>query len=958
MQVEVLEDRQLLATIVVNTTADNTAPAATLSLRQAIELSDGTLALSALTPQEQAQVSGGGNGTGVIDFNIPTTDPGYNPATGVWTIAPKSALPAITTNSALLNGYTQPGASKNTLVRGDNAKLAIAINGAGLGKVNGLTINSQFTQVSGLDIENFGGAGIVVQLGNSDVWGCFIGTDPTGETAAPNGNGVVLEGSGINIGGGTGDTEANRNVISGNSGPGAGYGIYVPDQADNPLNTTPNFNFVQDSYIGTDATGTKALGNSAAGVGDFGSGDIYGNTDTTGDNGIPNLISGNGDGGLKVTGSVTIGGNYIGTDVTGLVALGNGPAGFGIIDLAAGNTAVTTLISSNVVSGNAQTGIEIDGGSQSQSQYTISANKIGTKPDATGVLGNGGAGLELNSVENATVTGNVLGGNNIGLQVTGSGPDVEHNVFQENYIGGIDVGPTNTVELPNTTYGVLLTSAIGNVFGGTSPGNGNTIAFNGGDGIHVSGGQQDQFTQNSIFANGGAGIKLVSGANHSAKPPVLTWTPVTGETLTLDGTLTGSPNVSYTVEIFSNPSAPAAGHEQGETFIQDVTVKTDGSGKGSISLNEPDAFYTATATDPSGDTSGFSNAAGTSLQPATVTTVSASPNPSSLGEQVTFTAVVTPPGLQGTPTGTVTFTIDGQPQTPVPLSVVGGIDEAQFVTSALAAGQHSVSAAYSGDENFSASTGSLPTQTVTSSNFHATTTTLTSSLDPSTAGQQVTFTAVVTAPGFQGTPTGTVTFSIDGRPQTPVSLHAASGYAEATISIATLTPGTHKISAIYNGDATFAASAVVNPLIQTVNVIHNVYQPPPLVTMETVQVLRNKKHRVVEIIVGFSGELNAGRADSMSEYRLVRAVKRGLFTAKLANVIKLRSAVYNGTSDTVTLTPNKPFALTNPVQLQVSGDPPSGLDDVLGRLLDANDDFQPGGTAVAVLRRHSHTIDA
>ena len=126
-------------------------------------------------------------------------------------------------------------------------------------------------------------------------------------------------------------------------------------------------------------------------------------------------------------------------------------------------------------------------------------------------------GLLLNSVENASVDGNVIGGNNIGLQLTGSGPDVEQNVFYGNQIGD---GGLGTIALPNTSYGVSLTSAIGNFFGPTTSGGGNVIAFNGGVGIHVSGGQQNQFTQNSIFANAGAGIKLVSGGEpvrHSAR---------------------------------------------------------------------------------------------------------------------------------------------------------------------------------------------------------------------------------------------------------------------------------------------------------------------------------------------------------------------------------------------------------------------------------------------------------
>ena len=85
MWVEVLEDRQLLATITVNTTADGTTPNSTLSLRQAIEVSDGTLAVSSLSAQEQAQVSGAVGTSNTIGFNIPTTDSGYDSATGVWT---------------------------------------------------------------------------------------------------------------------------------------------------------------------------------------------------------------------------------------------------------------------------------------------------------------------------------------------------------------------------------------------------------------------------------------------------------------------------------------------------------------------------------------------------------------------------------------------------------------------------------------------------------------------------------------------------------------------------------------------------------------------------------------------------------------------------------------------------------------------------------------------------------
>src|SRR5262249_30620221 len=128
MQVELLEDRQLLSLITVNTTADDATADATLSLREAIEISDGTLPISSLSKQEQAQVSGDVASNNMIMFNIPTTDSGYDPTTGVWTIQVHSELPAITTNAANINGFTQPGSTVGNQFQKD--KFTIAISGA------------------------------------------------------------------------------------------------------------------------------------------------------------------------------------------------------------------------------------------------------------------------------------------------------------------------------------------------------------------------------------------------------------------------------------------------------------------------------------------------------------------------------------------------------------------------------------------------------------------------------------------------------------------------------------------------------------------------------------------------------------------------------------------------------------------------------------------------------------
>ena len=390
MLVEMLEDRQLLSTIMVNTTADDTTPDSTLSLREAIEVSNGTLKVSSLSTQEQALVSGTVGSTNTIDFNIPTTDPGYNATTGVWTIAVKSELPTITTNAAIINGYSQPGASKNTLAQGDNAKLAIAINSTSSFAADGLTLDQQGSQVFGLDIENFAADGVLITAGgNAQVAGCFIGTDPTGEIAAPNGAGVAIENSFNTIGGpGVGD----RNVISGNNGVGDGGGVYLPKKQLNPLGLTPTGNLIENNYIGVDASGTKAIAN-LTGVTDYGSGNTYGGTTAgTRERDLGKFLRWS----EVLRDRITIEGNEIGTDATGNVALGNGNSGNGILNNQLSAGTYTINISNNLISGN-NDGIYVLQDPGSQTTYTITNNLIGTNAAGTAALGNTGAGTRISS---------------------------------------------------------------------------------------------------------------------------------------------------------------------------------------------------------------------------------------------------------------------------------------------------------------------------------------------------------------------------------------------------------------------------------------------------------------------------------------------------------------------------------------------------------------------------------
>jgi subtilisin-like proprotein convertase family protein len=180
----------------------------------------------------------------------------------------------------------------------------------------------------------------------------------------------------------------------------------------------------------------------------------------------------------------------------------------------------------------------------------------------------------------------------------------------------------------------------------------------------------------------------------------------------------------------------------------------------------------------------------------TTTAVSSSVNPSTVGQSVTFTATVTSGGNPVT-TGTVDF-IDGA--TDLALDVrLNGSGQATFTTSTLAEGTHPITASYDGTPAFQPSSG-LVTQVVQKA---ATSTVVTSSVNPSTVGESVTFTATVTTAGSPVT-TGTVDFLVDAVPA--VSGVVLDGSGQATFTTSSLPAGTHAVQANYTGTAALAAS--------------------------------------------------------------------------------------------------------------------------------------------------------
>jgi hypothetical protein len=188
---------------------------------------------------------------------------------------------------------------------------------------------------------------------------------------------------------------------------------------------------------------------------------------------------------------------------------------------------------------------------------------------------------------------------------------------------------------------------------------------------------------------------------------------------------------------------------------------------------------------------------------ATTTTQSSSPNPSTYGEAVKFTAAVTS-SLGAPPNGETVSFMKGK--TVLGTGTLSG-GSAGFTTSTLPVGTNAIVAVYGGDSKFASSTSKAVSQVVSKA---TTMTTLASSLNPSKVGQSVTFTASV-KPQFGGTVTGTATFDDGTMVLKTVTL--SGGLAKFTTS--TLASGSHTIKATYNGSAGFDGSSAT--LTQTVN---------------------------------------------------------------------------------------------------------------------------------------------
>ncbi len=562
----------------------------------------------ACTLREAITAANANPGADIIAFNIP--------GSVLHTISPTSNLPTIS-ETLTIDGYTQPGASENTLPGGENAVLLIELNGTS-STAAVFRFFAPDCVIRGLVINRSGLVGIDARDNNLVIEGNFIGTNAAGTADLGNFS------AGIHIfGGATGSLvggllPAARNLISGNGGA----GIFIDS-----LFGVSSDTLVEGNFIGTDISGTIGLENGFHGVVVAGSHDntIGGTTASA-----RNVIAGNEGAGVFIkTGSTDnlVLGNYIGTDVTGTASLRNGERGVEIDDSSNNTIGGTTAGARNIIAANS-TGVLIANGATGN---VVQGNYIGT--DVTGMVDLGSDDLEGVMIDNSPGNliggavpgaGNLISGNFANVEIASAGST--GNLIQGNFIG---TDATGSAGLDFFGPGILLAGGSGTIIGGPA-GSGNIIAFNGGGGgVAVAAASTgNNIFGNSIFANEGIGINLIGGmedangvtandfpdsdvgANNLQNYPVISRIAIDGQDRSVEGSLTSNPNTDYVLDFYSNSEADASGYGEGETWLGSLDVHTNAQSAADFSfLLDPSSrgrFITATATDPAGNTSEFS----------------------------------------------------------------------------------------------------------------------------------------------------------------------------------------------------------------------------------------------------------------------------------------------------------------------------------------------------------------
>jgi hypothetical protein len=344
----------------------------------------------------------------------------------------------------------------------------------------------------------------------------------------------------------------------------------------------PTQNYIAGNLIGTDASGMNALGNVGPGV--------YLATDS-GQNyvGNRNIISGNITNGIEDDGNAnTLVGNYIGTNAFGTAALPNGCDGILLFD--ASNTLVgfSGPASRNVISGNGLPGgcsgsgygVDVSGATTGAQ---IEGNYIGTSSSGATALGNLAAGIILQGTSNHTQVGGFTAA---AKNVVSGNADDGIDALDSGYdtIAGNFIGTNagGTGPLGNVNFGVYVTSSNSRI-------GENVIAFNGAktalDGVQVDTGTGNTISGNSIFSNGGLGISLVNNGNNNQSAPVIDSVTTVGTTTEIKAHLVGVPNETYVAEFFASAVCDPSGGGEGQKLIASDTDPLDAGGNLSYDIH-------------------------------------------------------------------------------------------------------------------------------------------------------------------------------------------------------------------------------------------------------------------------------------------------------------------------------------------------------------------------------------
>jgi len=448
------------------------------------------------------------------------------PGGGVHTIAPTSPLPAIS-GSMVIDGSTQTGFAGAPLIE---------LNGTSAGGQPGLVLAAGDSTVRGLIINRFAANGILISGGSGNIIaGNYIGTNASGTAAAGNGS----DGIGIyNTPGNTigGATPADRNLVSGNIGN--GICLYLSGAANN---------IIAGNYIGTNASGTSSIPNTADGIlvneaPNNTIGGTTGNTPGGACTGACNLVSGNGYNGVGIWHTGASGnqilGNYVGVDASGSFAVPNAVIGVEVQDAAGAVVGGTNDSARNIISGNAGAGILLTG--PEAHDNTVAGNFIGTNAAGNGGVGNVKNGIVIGyspgiySAHNNTIggtTGTTPGGACTGACNLVSG-NIENGIFiTNNSYGGGNIVAGNYVGtdaagvggIGNHLDGIGILDVPNNQIGGPTAAERNVIGANGDNGIivvgaastgnRVEGNYIGRSSPGGILGNVGFGVEIASGSD-------------------------------------------------------------------------------------------------------------------------------------------------------------------------------------------------------------------------------------------------------------------------------------------------------------------------------------------------------------------------------------------------------------------------------------------------------------